>query len=262
MWHLLFGRGLVATTDDFGGLGSPPTHPALLDWAPQLAFKHKKRHGRSKGSCAQSFSVMPTADAHKARRTRPPRLIQTTIFLDSARLRRLRAEQLRDAMLAISGELDGTQGGPPVAIHLTEFMTGRGRPAASGPLNGNNRRSLYLGVHRNFAHPMLSAFDCPTPNAPMGRRNTSNVPAQALALMNDPFVLEAAAAWAKKILAMPELLTNEERVRLMSLEAFGRAPSNKEMAIMLLFLADGEPQEQFKALAHAHFLGKSFLFME
>jgi len=61
---------------------------------------------------------------------------------------------------------------------------------------------------------------------------------------------------------MPELLTNEERIRLMSLEAFGRVPSDEEMAIMLSFLADGEPQEQFKALAHAHFLGKSFLFME
>jgi hypothetical protein len=261
LWHLLFGRGLVATTDDFGGLGSPPTHPDLLDWLA-TRFQTQETPWSIKGL----LRTILLSDTYR-RRTRGPEDSPSEVdpnndLLGFARLRRLRAEQLRDAMLAISGKLDETQGGPPVAIHLTEFMTGRGRPGASGPLNGNNRRSLYLGIHRNFAHPMLSAFDCPTPNAPMGRRNTSNVPAQSLALMNDPFVLEVAVAWAKKILATPELLTNEERVRLMSLEAFGRIPSDEEMAIMLSFLAEGQPQEQFEALAHAHFLGKSFLFME
>ncbi len=91
-------------------------------------------------------------------------------------VRRLEAEAIRDAMLAVSGRLDPRMGGPSVPPHLTPFMEGRGRPARSGPLDGDGRRSLYINVRRNFLSPMLLAFDFPTPSTTMGRRNVSNVP--------------------------------------------------------------------------------------
>ena len=114
-------------------------------------------------------------------------------------VRRLEAESIRDAILAVSGRLDPTLFGPSVAPHLTPFMEGRGRPGHSGPLDGDGRRSLYLNVRRNFLTPMLLAFDYPTPSSSMGRRNVSNVPAQALTLMNDPFLVDQARVWAARV---------------------------------------------------------------
>src|SRR5205823_2122189 len=107
-------------------------------------------------------------------------------------VRRLEAESIRDAILAVSGRLDETMFGPGVMPHLTPYMTGRGRPQQSGPLDGAGRRSIYLAVRRNFLPPMFLAFDYPIPFTTIGRRTSSNVPAQALAMMNNPFVIEQA----------------------------------------------------------------------
>jgi len=101
---------------------------------------------------------------------------------------------------AVSGSLDRTVGGPSVEVYLTEFQQGRGRPKP-GPLDGAGRRSLYVRVRRNFLPGFLLAFDAPVPFQAMGRRNVTNVPAQSLALMNDPFVAEQAARWARKAVA-------------------------------------------------------------
>ena len=102
-------------------------------------------------------------------------------------------------MLAVSGRLDETMHGPPVKVHLSEFMVGLGRPSESGPLDGNGRRSVYLEVRRNFPPPMLVAFDTPTPLGTVGRRNVSNVPAQALMLMNDAFGSRTSRALGRAI---------------------------------------------------------------
>src|ERR1700756_4391774 len=107
-------------------------------------------------------------------------------------LRRLEGEAIRDAILAVSGRLDPKRFGPGVMPFLPEFPIGRGRPGASGPLDGAGRRTVYLNVRRNFLNPMLLAFDYPIPFSTNGRRSVSNVPAQALSLMNNPFVLEQA----------------------------------------------------------------------
>ena len=126
-------------------------------------------------------------------------------------------------LLAVSGRLDRTPYGPGVAPHLTPFMVGRGRPTASGPLDGAGRRSVYLNVRRNFLTPMFLAFDYPIPFSTMGRRSVSNVPAQALTMMNNPFVLQQAELWAKRALANREL-TAQERIGRMYVTAFGRLP--------------------------------------
>ncbi len=84
--------------------------------------------------------------------------------------------------------------------YRTPFMTGRGA-RESGPLDGDGRRSIYLSVYRNFLNPFMLTFDMPGPFGPQGRRSRSNVPAQALMLMNDPFVIEQSGIWADKVLA-------------------------------------------------------------
>src|SRR5262249_54545860 len=103
-------------------------------------------------------------------------------------IKRLEGEAIRDSLLAVSGRLDRAPFGKSVPIHLTQFMQGRGRPKDSGPLDGNGRRSIYISVRRNFLSPMMLAFDTPNPFSTVGRRTVSNVPAQALILMNDPLV--------------------------------------------------------------------------
>ena len=95
-------------------------------------------------------------------------------LLHRQNVRRLEAEAIRDAILAVSGRLDRTMDGPGVLPHLTENQDGRGKPA-SGPLDGNGRRSVYLAVRRNFLNPMFTAFDYPTPFTTIGRRTVSNV---------------------------------------------------------------------------------------
>jgi hypothetical protein len=186
-------------------------------------------------------------------------------FLHRARVRRLDAEAIRDSLLAVSGLLERTLGGPSVPVHLTEFQDGRGRPT-SGPLDGNGRRSLYLAIRRNFASPLLAAFDQPVPFSTVGRRTVSNVPAQSLILMNDPFVHEQATVWGKRIARRPG--TMADRVRRMYLEAFSRAATDDEVRVCTAFLAAkagerGTPDvAAWAALGHALFNAKEFLFLE
>jgi hypothetical protein len=122
-------------------------------------------------------------------------------------------------------------------------MDGRGRPSASGPLDGDGRRSLYLNVRRNFLNPMFLAFDFPPPSATMGRRNVSNVPAQALTLMNDPFVIGQARLMAECLLR--EDPKGDDRARLTRLYelCFSRPPTPEETAAGLAFLAASTPND-------------------
>jgi hypothetical protein len=163
-------------------------------------------------------------------------------LLHRANLRRLEAEAIRDSILSVSGRLDPTLYGPSVEVHLTPFMDGRGKPAASGPADGNGRRSLYTRVRRNFLSPMMLAFDMPAPFNCMGRRTVSNVPAQALALLNDPFVIGQAELWAKRVLATKGA-SPQQRIERMYLRAFARPPTADELAAAEAFI-----QQQGEAL--------------
>ena len=182
------------------------------------------------------------------------------------RVRRLEGEAIRDAMLAVSGRLDERMGGASVPVYLTPFLDGRGRPK-SGPLDGDGRRSLYLAVRRNFLSPFLLAFDTPIPFSTVGRRTVSNVPAQALILLNDPFVHQQAEVWARRVLA--EAVSAEARITMMYQSAFSRAPTPVERAACLRFV---EQQAQlhktavdalppWKDLAHTLFNVKEFIFL-
>ena len=262
VWHHLFGRGLVGTTDDFGGLGEMPTHPDLLDfladrfredWSVKNLIRSIVR------SSAYRRSSAPADGMDELLAERDP----TNTLLAVAPIRRLQAEAIRDAMLATSGRLDPAVGGRSVPVHLTSFMNGRGRPGGSGPLDGHGRRSLYLEIRRNFANPMLAAFDLPAPMTIVGRRNTSNVPAQALVLMNDPFVHEMAKRWAEAVLADPTLVDDRTRVERMWRQAFSSAPTPEEADAIVAFVGGApDPALAWTDVAHALYNAKAFIHLD
>ena len=233
VWHHLFGRGLVPTTDNFGVLGEKPSHLELLD---HLAARFAQEHGWSLKKLMREM-LLSRAWQMESRPAdaRAEQLDPQNILLHRANVRRLESESIRDGMLTVSGRLDAKLGGAPVPVHLTAFMDGRGKPA-SGPLDGAGRRSLYTTVRRNFLPPMMLGFDTPIPFTTVGRRNVSNVPAQALILMNDPFVAQQAQVWAKRLVSNRDESAPEPLLAQAYLSAFGRVPNQSETAQALAFL--------------------------
>ncbi len=264
-WSHLFGRGLVASVDNFGALGEAPSHPDLLDW---LATEFR-RLGRAPKPflrellLTEAWQMSSFASDPDASLLKDP----DNLLFHRANIRRLDAESIRDAVLAVSGRLDPRIGGPPVPIHLTEFMEGRGRPGKSGPLDGDGRRSLYLEVRRNFLSPFMLAFDQPVPATTVGRRSVSNVPAQALSLMNDPLVSAEAERWADRVLREVEG-PDARRIRHLMVQAFARPPSDSELQIASNYLRDQlskpseEPRAAWAGLCHALLNAKEFIFVD
>jgi hypothetical protein len=231
VWHHLFGRGLVGSPDDFGHMGQAPSHPELLD---RLATDFVAQ-GWSLKTLVRKLVLSSTyrqggEPAPGAREVDPANALWHHVPR-----RRLDGEILRDAVLSLSGRLDLTAFGPPVSLHLTTFMEGRGRPP-DGPLDGDGRRSVYLGVRRNFLSPFFLVFDAPLPASTMGRRSRSNVPAQALTLLNDPFVHGEAARWAEAELSVSR--SPESRVSVLWSAALCRDPEPQELADVLDFLRE------------------------
>jgi len=229
IWHHLMGRGIVPSVDNFGVLGQAPTHPELLD---HLAVRYMQEGWSTKTLIRQimlSSTYQLSSFAEPANHDKDP----LNQWHGRANIRRLQGEAIRDTVLMLSGRLDRTMFGPSVPIFLSSFMQGRGRPG-SGPLDGNGRRSIYLSVRRNFLPPMMLAFDTPQPFSTVGRRSVSNVPAQALILMNDPFIVQQAGLWAKRLLA--ETDTPEQRITRLYEEAFSRPPTAEEVATAMQFI--------------------------
>jgi len=233
VWLHLFGRGIVPTPDDFGALGQAPTHPELLDWLanwyPTVGGWSTKRLIRLLVT-SQTYRMSSRPADAIAEEKDPQNLLFRRMLV-----RRLESEPIRDAILAISGQLDPETFGPPVPLYLTEFLQGRGRPTKSGPIDGAGRRSIYQALNRNFLPPMMRAFDFPVPFSTIGKRTSSNVPAQSLILMNDPFVIGQAQAWAKSILSRDNK-SSEQRITLMYETIFSRPPATNELTQALAFL--------------------------
>ena len=261
IWYHLLGRGLVPTVDNFGKLGEEPSHRELLDW---LALRFVE-DGWSLKKAVRRIVLSETygmASRHEdAEMTARAELVDPdNHLLHRANLRRLEGEVIRDAMLALSGRLDPKMGGPSVAVHLTPFMDGRGRPGASGPADGDGRRSVYLEVRRNFLDPFFLAFDTPIPFSTVGVRSVSNVPGQALALLNDPFTVEQAAKWAAR--ARGSAGDIDAAIDAMYLAAFARHPTADERASARSFLGDGSDTASWDEFAHVLFNVKDFVFLE
>jgi hypothetical protein len=266
IWHHLFGRGLVRTVDNFGWLGERPSHPELLDY---LAREFVETHKWSVKSFTERLLL--TSTYGMASESSDPAFDQSdpdNVLLHRMPVRRLEAEAIHDAVLAISGRLDPRMGGKPIMAHLDEFIVGRGRPG-SGPLDGAGRRSIYTSVRRNFLPTLLLAFDFPTPFSTKGQRDVTNVPAQSLALMNDKFIYEQSRVWAERILREMKDASPQQRLESMFASAFARPPSDAELSgcletlTQLMPLYGGNPQspELWQDLCHACFSMNDFIYL-
>ncbi len=248
LWHHIFGRGLVATVDNFGRLGDKPSHPELLDF---LAV-HFVEHG---WSAKELIRFLVTTRAYQMSGEAPGRALEidpADELLSHARVRRLEAESIRDSLLAVSGRLDPTMFGP-----------GANALAASAE---QKRRSIYLMVRRNFLSPFLEAFDFPRPFSTLGRRETTNVPAQSLALLNDPFVIEQAAQWAESVTKLE--IETDPRIRRMFEMALGRLPNETELVASRAYLSEmareqgpGKENLAWRDFAQSLFNLKEFIYV-
>jgi hypothetical protein len=263
LWQHHFGEGIVRSPDNFGVLGERPTHPELLDFLAgefvRRGWSIKKMHRLL--LLSSTYQMASRTNAHA------DRIDPQNKGWHRMPVRRLEAEAIRDAILAVAGRLDQKLYGPSVAPYLTPFMIGRGRPDHSGPLDGAGRRSIYLGVRRNFLTPMFLAFDYPIPFTTMGKRSVSNVPAQALTLMNNPFVVQQAERWAGRVLAEPGR-TDKERIMRMYVMAFGRPPLATELDEALTFLVEqgkeygrADDPRAWADLCHVLLNVKEFIFI-
>ncbi|MDZ4288429.1 MAG: PSD1 and planctomycete cytochrome C domain-containing protein [Prosthecobacter sp.] len=255
VWHWLFGQGLVATVDNFGRMGATPTHPELLD---HLAREFSAHDWSLKwliremllSQTWQRDSVPPAGAAERD---------ANNLLWSHAQVRRMEAESIRDAMLKVSGALKTEAYGPSVRLYYQVAVDPDKQPPA-GPLDGSGRRSLYLEVRRNFLSAFLLAFDFPKPVATAGKRSETNVPAQSLALLNDPFVTQQAQTWATRIRAtIPD---TDRRISRMYEEAFGRAPDEEERTRARAFIGTAKDDATaWTDLAHTMMNMKEMIYL-
>ncbi len=238
VWQHHFGEGIVTTPDNFGHLGTRPTHPELLDWLAtefvRNGWKIKELHRLIVTSSAyrQSSVVGQAFQPDNKGGSQPGKadlLDPGNQLLWKMRLRRLESEVIRDAVLTVSGKLDGTMGGPPVPIEPKAdglvVVPSQGLPSATAA----DRRSLYLLARRNYNLSLLSVFDQPVMATNCTRRISSAVPLQSLMLLNDAFMLEQADHFAARVAAAAGDSLNG-RIELAFRLAFARRPTAKELA--------------------------------
>ena len=229
LWHHVFGQGLVATVDNFGHLGEQPSHPELLDHLASdlVAGGWSIKSLLRQMVLSQAFrqSSQPSEQA----RERDPQ----NRLLSHARVRRLEAEAIRDAILATSEELSLVMYGMGPNVYYTTKTEGGG---PVGPLDGDRRRSVWLRIRRNAHNPFLEAFDAPKPVSTRGRRDVTNVPAQSLTLLNDPFVIDQALKGARRVVGAGG--TDQEKLGWLYRRVLGRPVTEEEMSPGLSFLEE------------------------
>ncbi len=236
IWHALFGAGLVRTVDNFGATGERPSHPELLDY---LALRFVQE-GWSVKQLIREIMLSRTYQLSSTGQTAALAADPENRLLGRMNRRRLDAEAIRDAMLAVSGQLDRTLGGPTIR---------KGTVSEYGYTFDDRRRSVYTPVFRNRLLELFEVFDFADPNLVMGRRNVSTVATQALYLMNNPFVMEQARHAAQAALAVPGL-DDTGRVDRAYQVALGRLPTERERQLALrVIAASGEEASREGRLA-------------
>lgn len=225
IWKNLFGRGLVATPDNFGALGERPSHPELLDW---LATEFV-RLGWSRKALIRLIVSSETYRQSSRGRADLGERDPLNILLARQSRHRLEAEIVRDVALASSGLLSPKIGGPSIHPPLPEFVMAFGRNRSWPETKGAeaNRRGMYIHLRRNVPYPMLTTFDASDASVACLQRERSNSPLQALTLLNDPVFFAAAGELAKRLEAMPG--ESDERLRAGFELCLGRPPSPTEL---------------------------------
>lgn len=266
IWHHLFGTGLVRTVDDFGHGGEEPSHPDLLDHlaAEFVADGWSTKRLIRRIVLTRTFQLSSRPAAGDATLDPGNRL------LHYYPARRLEAEGIRDAILATSGRLDPQLFGHSVQPYREkEYADRRLFP---GPLDGGGRRSIYIRNTLMEPPRFLAVFNFPGGKVTQGRRDITNVPAQALALLNDPFVVQQAGHWAERLVQRPDSGA-EARVDHMLSTALSRAPTDAErqsFAAVVRALAELHQVDEaqvmrsvpvWKDVAHAVFNLKEFIYV-
>jgi Protein of unknown function (DUF1553) len=252
IWHHHFGQGIVATPSDFGFNGGPPSHPELLDW---LAARYIADGWRLKplhrlillSSAYRQSSRIDAAGQSVDRQNR---------LLWRMPMRRLEAESIRDAILACSGNLDPTMGGPGYNIwekntNYVAVYQPRGELGAD-----TFRRMVYQFKPRSQQDPTFGAFDCPDAALVAPRRFSSTTALQALNMLNSPFVLQQASLFASRLQQEAGADPAQQADRGFAL-AFGRSPSASERsAAVILIRTHGTP-----AFCRALYNANEFVFV-
>lgn len=269
VWRHLFGFGLVRTVDNFGRLGTPPSHPALLDTlaADFVDDGYSLKRLVRRLVLTETYRMGSEASNEALERDPDNRLLQ------HANLRRLDAEAIRDSMLSVSGRLDPMLYGQSVAVYYAARHGLTEADPENGPVDGDGRRSIYQEIRRNAYNPFLQVFDQPKPASTRGQRDSTNVPAQSLTLLNSPFVIGQAEEWGRR-LADGEAGTVDGRLEHMYLKAFARRPSEAEKARLVEYLdrlaADRDTSAElllydasvWQDVAHSLFNLKEYLFIQ
>jgi hypothetical protein len=222
IWRGHFGRGIVPSTDNFGRLGEPPTNQPLLDWLAlrfiEQGWSVKAMHRTILLSNAYQMSTEHNA---KAAESDP----ENTLLWRMNR-RRLEAESIRDAILAVSGDIDLTPGGTILAYKDRQYVSNTEK--RGGANYDLNRRAVYLPIIRSSMYEMFQAFDLPDPSTPTGDRMSTVVAPQALFMMNGPVLLKHTRTMADGLLARTDL-DDAGRIRNAYERALGRPPEPREI---------------------------------
>ena len=230
VWRWHFGRGLVASADNFGLLGEKPSHPELLDWLATEFIRRKwslkEMHRLILRSNTYQQSTLVSSETAMAD---PDNRLWSRFPV-----RRLAAEEIRDSLLFVSGQLDATIGGSLLKVKNRGYLfdhTSIDTTDYSSP-----RRSLYLPVIRNNVFEMFQLLDFPDPAVPTGDRATTTVAPQALMMMNSDFVMLAADALAGRVLTTDS--NDSERLKEIYVTCLGREPSEEEISQDLQLIQD------------------------
>jgi mono/diheme cytochrome c family protein len=282
VWLHHFGTGIVATPGDFGTLGARPTHPELLDWLASEFVRDwslKRLHRLIVNSRAYRQS---SHSNDVARKVDPDNRL-----LWHMPLRRLEAEEVRDAILAVSGRINRRPSGRPVPVTPDttgqiilgiDTRDGAGRPRGEPGLVGEDfyRRSIYVQVRRSMPLSVLETFDVPNPSPCCEKRASSTVAPQSLLLMNNGFMVRSASAFAERLRREAGSDLRAQVARAWKL-AFGRPAAERQVRDALAFLDEqtalyrtkkavsGTPSPEQQALAtfcHALLSSNPFLYVE
>jgi hypothetical protein len=274
LWQQHFGRGIVATPNDFGAQGERPTHPELLDWlAVELvesgwSLKHIHRLMVTSATYRMASLVDPD-DRNAAKATE---LDRENKLLWRANRRRLEGEAIRDAMLQTAGELNLEMHGPSARPKLPKGVSPRYAWEPDEDTAQRNRRSVYVLAKRNMRFPLFEAFDQPDLHQSCPRRAVTVTAPQSLAMLNSELTLELARHWAKRLLS-ERFVSTADLVRAACAAAYNRAATVEEVEIAEQFLneatRDGEEQSggelQVEAVAdfcHAIFNSNEFITVD
>jgi len=267
VWHYHFGRGIVSTLSNFGKLGSPPTHPDLLD---HLAVQFMEA-GWSIKWLHREIMLSATYQLSSAQQSDNMARDPDNEYFWRMTPRRLDIEACRDALLSVAGRLDPQVGGPSIdqttpglkEVEGFEFFSRLNGFEADNP--AGRRRTLYTIISRYAPNATLTLFDFPEPNVTSDQRHLTTVPQQQLFVLNSPFMLEMSRQFARRLDMAAS--NDRDRLELGWQLAYGRPPTEQEIAVAIEFLQTpvepvaADHLSRWEQLSHSLLASNEFVFL-